>query len=64
MSQKWVIPKHSVRVSKRARRVTIKVSAYTGLEVVIPVGFKKSKIPEILQSKADWIEKKPKPNPT
>ena len=57
MSQKWVIPTHSVRVSKRARRVTIKVSAYTGLEVVIPIGFKKSKIPEILRSKEDWIEK-------
>ena len=57
MSQKWTIPPHKVRVSKRAKQVTIKVSTYTGLEVVVPVRFNKSKIPGILHSKARWIEK-------
>ena len=57
MSQDWVIPDYSIRVSKRARRVTIKVSSGAGLEVVIPVRFKRSEIPKILQSKADWIRK-------
>ena len=57
MSQDWVIPDYSIRVSKRARRVTIKVSSWAGLEVVIPVRFKRSEIPKILQSKADWIRK-------
>ena len=44
MSQKWTIPPHKVRVSKRAKQVTIKVSTYNGLEVVVPVRFNKSKI--------------------
>ncbi len=57
MSQDWTIPNYNVRVSKRARRVTIKVSSWAGLEVVIPVRFKRSEIPQILQSKEDWIRK-------
>jgi predicted metal-dependent hydrolase len=57
MSQEWRIPEYIVRVSKRARQVTIKVSPWTGLEVVVPVGFKQSGIQKILQSKADWIKR-------
>ena len=57
MTQGWTIPAHSVRESKRARRVTIKVSPRSGLEVVVPVGFDRSEIPEILQAKAGWITK-------
>ena len=57
MSQDWVLPNYSVRASKRARRLTIKVSSWGGVEVVIPVKFKRSEIPQILQSKAEWIRK-------
>lgn len=57
MTPRWTIPDYSVRISKRAKQVTIKVSSYTGLEVVVPVRFNKSKIPDILRSKARWIEK-------
>ena len=57
MTEAGAIPAHSVRVSKRARRVTIKVSSWAGLVVVVPVGFEQSEIPEILKSKADWIAK-------
>ena len=57
MNEGWSIPAHSVRESKRARRVTIKVSPRAGLEVVVPVGFDRSEIPEILKSKASWITK-------
>jgi hypothetical protein len=57
MSQNWTIPEYSIRESKRVRRVTIKVSSWTGLEVVVPVGFKRSEIPKILQSKARWIQR-------
>ena len=57
MSQDWEIPNYTVRTSKRARRVTIKVSTWAGLEVVVPVGFKRSEIPKIVQSKAGWIRK-------
>ena len=48
---------HKVRVSKRAKQVAIKISPRNGLEVVVPTGFDKSTIPEILRSKARWIEK-------
>ncbi len=51
------MPNYNVRVSKRARRVTIKVSSWAGLEVVVPVRFKRSEIPKILRSKAGWIRK-------
>ena len=57
MSQWWTVPNHKVRVSKRAKQVTIKISTHNGLEVVVPTGFDKSTIPEILRSKARWIEK-------
>ena len=57
MSQDWTIPEYSIRESRRARQVTIKVSSWTGLEVVVPVGFKRSEIPKILQSKARWIQR-------
>ena len=57
MSQGWTIPAYNVRESKRARRVTVKVSTWVGLEVVVPVGFDQSEIPEILRSKARWIKK-------
>ena len=57
MTQVWTIPDYSVRESKRARQVTIRVSSWSGLEVVVPVGFSRSKIPELLQAKAGWITK-------
>ncbi len=57
MTQGWTIPAYSVRESKRARRVTVKVSSWSGLEVVVPAGFDRSEIPEILRSKAGWIKK-------
>jgi predicted metal-dependent hydrolase len=57
MSEDWTIPEYKIRESRRARQVTIKVSSWTGLEVVVPVGFKRSEIPKILKSKARWIER-------
>ena len=57
MTQGWTMPDYNVRESKRARRLTIKVSFLSGLEVVVPVGFNQSEIPELLQSKARWIAK-------
>ena len=57
MTQGWTIPDYNVRESKRARQVSIRVSPWSGLEVVVPLGFNRSEIPEILQSKARWIAK-------
>ena len=57
MTQAWTMPEYSVRESKRARQVIIKVSSSMGLEVVVPVRFSRSEIPAILWAKARWIEK-------
>ena len=57
MKQDFTIPDYSIRESRRASQVTIKVSSWTGLEVVVPIGFKRSEILKILQSKAHWIER-------
>ena len=57
MTESWTIPAYDVRESKRARQVIIKVSPWSGLEVVVPVGFGRSEIPEILRNKAGWIRK-------
>ncbi|HCP23474.1 MAG: M48 family metallopeptidase [SAR202 cluster bacterium] len=55
MSQAERLPEYSVRPSKRARRVTIKVSSHAGVEVVVPVRFRRSDIPGLVHSKLDWI---------
>lgn len=47
----------TVRVSKRARNVVLKVSVRGELEVVIPRGFDRGQIPEILCRRQLWIEK-------
>ena len=57
MTQGWTIPPYNIRESKRARQVTVKVSSWVGLEVVVPIGFDRSEIPEILRSKAGWIKR-------
>jgi len=56
MAQGWTIPDYNIRESRRARRMTIKVSSWTGLEVVVPVGFNRSHIAEFIQSKSRWIK--------
>ncbi|MEE3166137.1 MAG: YgjP-like metallopeptidase domain-containing protein, partial [Chloroflexota bacterium] len=57
MTKAWTMPEYSVRESKRARQVIIKISSSMGLEVVVPVKFSRSEIPAILWAKARWIEK-------
>lgn len=41
----------------RARRVRIAVSHRYGMVVTIPRGFDRSRIPEVLEQKRDWIER-------
>ncbi|MCI0844642.1 MAG: M48 family metallopeptidase [Chloroflexi bacterium] len=57
MTAGWAIPDYMVRESRRARRMTIKVSSWTGLEVVVPIGFDRNNIAEFVESKARWIRK-------
>ena len=48
---------YRVRESKRAKRVILKVSVASGLEVVVPSGYDQSRLPKILELKAEWIDK-------
>jgi predicted metal-dependent hydrolase len=47
---------YTVRVSARARRVRL-VMKSGGLEVVVPPGFSQRRIPELLESRRQWIER-------
>lgn len=51
------LPPYQVRVSSRAKHVSIKVSWQGAVEVVIPPGFDRRDIPEILQRRQGWIHK-------
>ena len=48
---------YTIRESKRAKRVILKVSDQHGLEVVIPHGSDPRRVPEILKAHETWIEK-------
>jgi hypothetical protein len=47
---------YRLRENARAKRVILKVQPHEGLEVVIPRGFDRRLIPEILEEKRTWIE--------
>ena len=51
------LPAYQVRVSPRAKHVSIKVSWQGSVEVVIPPGFDHREIPDILQRRQGWIHK-------
>lgn len=51
------LPPHTVRVSERARRVRLVVTPRDGLVVVVPRRFPRSRVPEVLRSHAEWIER-------
>lgn len=48
---------YRVRVSSRAKHVSIRVSHLGDVEVVVPRGFDQRCIPEIVQRRRDWIAK-------
>lgn len=48
---------YTVRVSARARRVTLRVAPSEGLVIVIPGTFSRKKIPSIIEEKRSWIER-------
>ncbi|HEX9092954.1 MAG TPA: YgjP-like metallopeptidase domain-containing protein [Coriobacteriia bacterium] len=51
------LPPHTVRVSRRARRVRIMVSPRDGLVVVLPRESDRRRVPELLREHAAWIER-------
>ena len=46
---------YNLRVSNKARNVTLKVNRNNGLEVVVPSNFDHQLLPDILSSRANWI---------
>lgn len=46
---------HTVRESRRAKHVHLRYSLRGGLEVVVPPGFDRGEIPELLRAKERWI---------
>jgi hypothetical protein len=52
-----MLPSYTVRESRRAKHVSLKISAAGALEVVIPQGFDRQRIPAIVQRKQDWIQR-------
>lgn len=57
MTEKPAQIEYSVRISQRAKRVTLKLSPPEGLVVVIPRGFKKERVAALIQERRSWIEK-------
>lgn len=51
------LPQYRVRESLKAKHVSLKMTVQGGLEVIVPRGFDQSRIPEILQTKQNWIER-------
>jgi predicted metal-dependent hydrolase len=48
---------YRVRISDRAKHVSIKVSHLGEVEIVVPRGFDMQQIPDILKKRQDWIAK-------
>jgi predicted metal-dependent hydrolase len=48
---------YSLRVSQRARHVRLYASPQRGLEIVVPRGFDRSALPEVLRQKSRWIRR-------
>lgn len=47
--------RYSLRVSPRARHVRLKVTPLRGLEIVVPVGYDRRWLPDLLDRKREWI---------
>jgi predicted metal-dependent hydrolase len=50
------LPHFTIRESSKAKSVILKVSDRHGLEVVIPQGFSRHRLNQIILEKRDWIE--------
>jgi len=48
-------PNYRVRVSRRAKHVSIRVSHRTGVEVVVPPGYDLNRVPTLIEKRQEWI---------
>lgn len=49
-------PEYTLRVSRRAKHVRLRMDDKLQLQITVPVGFDTREIPDILERKRDWIE--------
>ena len=47
---------YQVKESKRARRASVRVKVRSGIEVTIPIGYDRSRIPDFLNQHSEWIQ--------
>jgi predicted metal-dependent hydrolase len=52
-----MLPSYTIRESRRAKHVSLKISPVGKLEVVIPPGFDQTRIPDIVKRKQNWINR-------
>lgn len=50
-------PSYEIRRSSRARNATLKISSRNGLEIILPLRYKLTEVPILLNEKRGWIEK-------
>jgi predicted metal-dependent hydrolase len=50
------LPDYTIRISCRAQKVSLHVSTLGAIEVVVPVGFDHSKIPDLVFRKQGWLK--------
>ena len=48
---------YTIRISRRARYARLRISPYEGLIVVVPEGFDRKIVPELVESRRVWITK-------
>ena len=51
------LPSYTIRVSHRARNISLRMSVAGDLEVVVPRGWDQSLVPDMLHRKRAWIER-------
>jgi predicted metal-dependent hydrolase len=49
------LPNYTIRVSSRAQKVSLHVSTLGAIEVVVPVGYDRSQIPDLIFRKQGWL---------
>ena len=52
----WLTP-YTVRISRRARRVSLVVALTEGVQVVVPAQFDLRRVPEVVRAKLAWFER-------
>ncbi len=51
------LPSYTVRISRRARNVLLRLAPGSDLEVVVPPGFDRRLVPAVVAGKLPWIER-------